>query len=390
MVNYSCGQCGKTFKQKGHYTKHLQRKTPCDNIKDKIEKIVENKVDELVEEKIQELVQNGEIKNINLNLNSNTKQTSTNMIDGNSTSEEINDEIKKVEGILKNKNLISTNQNNSKNITMDIQNKEGIDYLSTVENNSVDLVLTDPPYITSTETGMGNLHKQIEENKEKGIKYVKTEEDWESVKDKYVEKKGMSEEKMKLNFMKYGSIFGSKYSVQTEYGEWDTSFTMDILDNFIGEYYKKLKKGGTMIIFFDLWKITPLKDLMEKHKFKQIRFIEWIKTNPQPLNSKTNYLTNCREMALLGVKGGKPTFNSSYDNAIYQYPIQGGKNRFHPTQKSLPLFEELIRKHTEEGDIVLDTFLGSGTTAIASKNTKRIFMGCEVSKEYYDKLMKLV
>jgi len=145
-----------------------------------------------------------------------------------------------------------------------------------------------------------------------------------------------------------------------------------------------------MIIFFDLWKITPLKDLMEKHKFKQIRFIEWIKTNPQPLNSKTNYLTNCREMALLGVKGGKPTFNSSYDNAIYQYPIQGGKNRFHPTQKSLPLFEELIRKHTEEGDIVLDTFLGSGTTAIASKNTKRIFMGCEVSKEYYDKLMELV
>jgi len=244
MVNYSCGQCGKTFKQKGHYTKHLQRKTPCDNIKDKIEKIVENKVDELVEEKIQELVQNGEIKNINLNLNLNTKQTSTNMIDGNSTSEEINDEIKKVEGILKNKNLISTNQNNSKNITMDIQNKEGIDYLSTVENNSVDLVLTDPPYITSTETGMGNLHKQIEENKEKGIKYVKTEEDWESVKDKYVEKKGMSEEKMKLNFMKYGSIFGSKYSVQTEYGEWDTSFTMDILDISLVDTIKNLKREG--------------------------------------------------------------------------------------------------------------------------------------------------
>ena len=44
-----------------HNTKHLQRKTPCDNIKDKIEKIVENKVDELVEEKIQQLVQNGDI-----------------------------------------------------------------------------------------------------------------------------------------------------------------------------------------------------------------------------------------------------------------------------------------------------------------------------------------
>ena len=149
---------------------------------------------------------------------------------------------------------------------MDIQNKEGIDYLSTIDNNSVNLILTDPPYITSTETGMGNLHKQIQKNKKMGIEYVKTEEEWNLVKDKHIGKKNMSEETMKQNFMKYGSIFGSKYSVQTEYGEWDTSFTMEILDNFIEEYYKKLKKGGTLIIFFDIWKITSLKELMEKHK----------------------------------------------------------------------------------------------------------------------------
>ena len=129
---------------------------------------------------------------------------------------------------------------------------------------------------------------------------------------------------------------------------------------------------------------------MEKYKFKQIRFIEWIKTNPQPLNSNTNYLTNCREMALLGVKGSKPTFNSKYDNAIYHFPIQNGKDRFHKTQKSIPLFEELIKKHSNEGDIVLDTFLGGGTTAIACKNTNRNFKGCEISKEYYDKIMKLI
>ena len=61
--------------------------------------------------------------------------------------------------------------------------------------------------------------------------------------------------------------------------------------------YKKLKKGGTMIMFL-IWKITILKDLLEKNKFKQIRFIEWIKTNPQPRNSNINYLTNCREIAL--------------------------------------------------------------------------------------------
>lgn len=80
MVNYSCEKCGKTFKQKGHYMKHLQRKTPCDNIKDKIENIVEKKVDELVKEKLQDLVEKGdiEIKNkslISSNQNSNTENT---------------------------------------------------------------------------------------------------------------------------------------------------------------------------------------------------------------------------------------------------------------------------------------------------------------------------
>ena len=273
---------------------------------------------------------------------------------------------------------------------IEISQTDGIQFLSQVKNGSVDLILTDPPYITSSETGMGNLHKQITENKAKGIEFVKTSEEWDSVKDKYKDKKDMSEAKMKDNFMRFGSIYGAKYSVQTEYGDWDTQFTMEKLEEFISEYYKKLRQGGTLIIFFDLWKITPLKELLEKYKFKQIRFIEWIKTNPQPLNSGINYLTNCREMALLGVKGGKPTFNSKYDNAIYEFPIQGGSNRFHPTQKSLALFEALIEKHSNEGDLVMDTFLGSGTTALACQNKSRNFQGCEVSKEYCEKMMEIL
>lgn len=102
--------------------------------------------------------------------------------------------------------------------------------------------------------------------------------------------------------MKYGTIYGTKYCVKTDYGNWDSEFTIDVLDRYVKEYYKKLKKGGTLIMFFDLWKISDLKRIMEKYKFKQIRFIEWIKTNPQPLNSSVNYLTNCREIALLGIK----------------------------------------------------------------------------------------
>jgi site-specific DNA-methyltransferase (adenine-specific) len=233
---------------------------------------------------------------------------------------------------------------------------------------------------------MNAHYNNVKQNEENNVEFVKTEEEWES----YKIENEIEDDENKEKYMKYGTIYGKKYCVKTDYGDWDSDFTMELLDQFIAEYYKKLKKGGTLIIFFDLWKITPLKDLMEKHKFKQIRFIEWIKTNPQPLNSSVNYLTNCREIALIGIKGAKPTFNSKYDNGIYMFPLQGGKNRFHPTQKSLPLFEELITKHSNENDLVLDTFLGGGTTAIACKNKKRRFKGCEISKEYIDKVNEII
>jgi DNA modification methylase len=197
-------------------------------------------------------------------------------------------------------------------------------------------------------------------------------------------------EKMKSDFIKYGSIYGKKYAVKTNYGDWDSQFTMEQLELFVKHFYRVLKPGGTCIVFFDLWKLTNLKDVLDSEKFKQIRFVEWIKTNPQPINSKVNYLTNCREIALLGIKKSKPTFNSKYDNAIYMFPLQGGKDRFHPTQKSLPLFEALITKHSNEGDLVLDCFAGSATTAIAAHRTGRKFIGCEMDEEYYKKSIERI
>lgn len=264
---------------------------------------------------------------------------------------------------------------------IEVKNVEGLLYLSTIPNNSIDLVLTDPPYIISKDSGMNEHYNNVKFNEDNNINTVKTMDDWEE----YKKENAILDDENRDKYLKYGSIYGKKYCVKTDYGEWDSEFTMEMLEQFISEYYKKLKKGGTLIMFFDLWKITPLKELFEKYNFKQIRMIEWIKTNPQPRNSKVNYLTNCREIALIGVKGGTPTFNSSYDNGIYMFPLQGGKNRFHPTQKSLPLFETLINKHSNENDIVMDTFLGAGTTAIACKNTNRKFRGCEISKEYYDR-----
>ncbi len=233
-------------------------------------------------------------------------------------------------------------------------NKEGLTLLKELEDSTVDLVLTDPPYIISRESGMNNLFNSEDKSKAK---------------------------------------YGDKFAIQTDYGDWDSKFTLDILNEFIQEYYRVLKPGGTCIIFFDLWKIESLKKLLKDSKFYKLRFIEWIKTNPVPINSKISYLTNSREIAICCNKKGKSTFNSKYDNGIYKYPIyQGarGIDRIHPTQKSLPLFEELIKKHTNKNDLVLDTFGGSATTYIASLNTKRACISCEVDVNYYNKSLNRI
>jgi DNA modification methylase len=225
----------------------------------------------------------------------------------------------------------------------EIQNFEWTDSLSLMsemKKETVDLVLTDPPYIISKPSGFKSV------------------------------------------------VHGEKrFAVETEHGEWDKAenFSLEDLRDSVFEYYRVLKKHGTAIIFCDLWKITDIKRIMEQAGFKQIRFIEWVKTNPVPLNSKRNYLTNSREVALLGVKVSKPTFNSEYDKGIYHFPICHEKGRFHPTQKPLALMEELIKKHSNTADVVLDTFAGAATTLLAAKNLQRGFIGCELDEQFFDK-----
>jgi site-specific DNA-methyltransferase (adenine-specific) len=232
------------------------------------------------------------------------------------------------------------------------------------------------------------MQKQYKEVKE-SVGNVKTEQQWE----KYKQKNNITTDKDKEKYIKYGSILGKKFAYQTDYGEWDKGdFTMNDLQKIVDQYYKKLRPGGNVIIFFDLWKISDLKRIMENAGFKKMHYIEWVKTNPVPINANINYLTNAREMALVGTKpGGISVYNGSKEDehGIYEYPIER-KNRFHPTQKNLKLFEHLIKNYSDEYDTVMDTFLGNGTTAYACKNTNRNFRGCELSKEYYDKIMSII
>jgi len=234
---------------------------------------------------------------------------------------------------------------------IELKQQDAYEFLLEVPSDSIDLILTDPPYEISRPSG-----------------FI----------DSLTKPDGSPQSERTLR----------RFGISLDFGEWDKN-ELNLVP-YIDQMYRVLKPSGTMIMFNDLWKITSLKNMMEASRFKQIRFIEWVKTNPVPINSKINYLTNSREVALTGVKKSKPTFNSKYDNGVYRYPIYHGRDRFHPTQKSLKLFEDLILKHSNENDTVLDCFLGSGTTAVAALNTKRNFIGCEIDNGYYNKMVERV
>lgn len=74
-------------------------------------------------------------------------------------------------------------------------------------------------------------------------------------------------------------------------------------------------------------------------------------------------------------------YESSRKVFTYQIPIAKYTN--HPTEKPLNVVERLIRNSSKEGDLVLDCFSGSGTTAHACKITRRNFIGSEISAEYH-------
>ncbi len=74
-----------------------------------------------------------------------------------------------------------------------------------------------------------------------------------------------------------------------------------------------------------------------------------------------------------------------YPKTVLEYSNVNNHKNVHPTQKPVPLFEYLIKTYTNEGDLVLDNCMGSGTTAIACINTGRNYIGIEKDEEYFEK-----
>lgn len=88
--------------------------------------------------------------------------------------------------------------------------------------------------------------------------------------------------------------------------------------------------------------------------------------------------------------GNNKPGDARYPKHLVEFSNANRSGVFHPTQKPVSLFEYLIKTYTNEGDVVLDNCMGSGTTAIACLNTGRNYIGFELERDYYEKLTERI
>jgi len=161
------------------------------------------------------------------------------------------------------------------------------------------------------------------------------------------------------------------------------------MDSFFANAASAMKRRGAMIVFMSLIKAQTVIELATKHGFYYKTTGIWHKTNPLPRNMNLQFVNSTEAWLYFVYKGTTGTFNND-KKVVHDYvetsvvPLSEKKFGKHPTQKPVALMEHFIRLLTNPGDTVLDPFMGSGSSGVASRNLGRKFIGIEMSKNYYD------
>jgi len=229
---------------------------------------------------------------------------------------------------------------------------DSIEVLKTLPPNSVDLIFADPPY----------------------------------------------------NLQLRGDLFRpNQTKVDAVNDHWDQFASFEEYDTFtrawLKECFRVLAKDGSFWVIGSYHNIFRVGSIMQDLGFWLMNDIIWVKTNPMP-NFKGTRFNNAHETLIWAKKSekSKPTFNykamkfANEDKQMrsdWLIPICSGKERVklgdrkaHSTQKPLALLRRIILSTSNEGDLVLDPFLGSGTTAVAAKELNRRYIGIEKDKTY--------
>lgn len=149
------------------------------------------------------------------------------------------------------------------------------------------------------------------------------------------------------------------------------------LEEMVREHCRILK--GSIYIFCATEQASLIRETLIDEGLST-RLCIWEKTNPSPMNGEYIWLSGV-ECCIYGkFRGG--VFNEHCKNTVFRYPC--GRNKLHPTQKPLDLIKRFILASSNEGDLVFDGFMGSGTTGVACKELNRRFIGFEIDEEYFN------
>lgn len=184
--------------------------------------------------------------------------------------------------------------------------------------------------------------------------------------------------------------FTDRGSMSNDFGDWDHFAHKDflwMLDGFARASYRVLREGGSVYVFCGEAYASFLRLALIKAGFSFKNLLVWHRANPKPKPDKTSYVAGS-DFVCFAVKGENHTFNYTSHaemSSVTRTPICQGTERQkwgHPTQKPVKLMEKYIETSSDPGDVVIDPFAGSGTTGEACQNTGRRFVLIEQRAEY--------
>lgn len=164
------------------------------------------------------------------------------------------------------------------------------------------------------------------------------------------------------------------------------------LDNFMKQARRVLSPTGQIIIFFDIWSVGKIKDALVLRGFDTIRLLTWVKSNAAPFESgSSGYSSSSQEHFIYASKRARrPKHYASRHSGVFRYPKDHPNTRpiYNESVKPLALLNELLERHTKEGDLVCDPYVGSGSTMLSCTQLNRRFIGCDIRQEVIEALNK--
>ena len=158
-------------------------------------------------------------------------------------------------------------------------------------------------------------------------------------------------------------------------GDQDISF----LDDLSRELYRVAKENTAHYIFCSYHNIDKFKQSFEKY-FKIKNILTWVKNNASMGDLSADFAPKTE--FILFLQKGRRNINGKRDSNVLEF--KKTNNKLHPTQKPVDMIEFMISKFSDKGDVILDPFMGSGSTAVACINTNRSFIGIEIDNDYFN------